>query len=142
DIEKSIQDAEIIYIAVGTPMSESGEANLEYVQAVAKTVGENLNSYKVIVNKSTVPVGTGKMVREIILENLKDKNLEFDVVSNPEFLREGSAVKDCMNMERAIIGADNQEAANIIVNLHKPFNTKTLVTDIETAEMIKYAANA
>lgn len=142
DIAKAIRTAEVIYIAVGTPMSDSGEADLQYVKAVAKTIGENLNNYKVIVNKSTVPVGTGKLVASIIQENRMDQSINFDVVSNPEFLREGSAIADTMNMERAVIGSSSEKAAGIIEELHQPFNTIIVKTNIESAEMIKYAANA
>ncbi|NMH75166.1 UDP-glucose/GDP-mannose dehydrogenase family protein [Bacillus sp. RO2] len=141
DIGAAIQDSDIVYIAVGTPMAETGEANLSYVDAVAKTIGENLNSYKVVVNKSTVPVGTGKRVYNIIQE-VSGGNQEFDVVSNPEFLREGSAIEDTMNMERAVIGASSEKAAGIIEELHAPFNTIILKSDLESAEMIKYASNA
>jgi len=142
EIGNAIQSAEIIYIAVGTPMSPNGEADLSYVTEAAKTVASHMNGYKIVVNKSTVPVGTGKLVQQIIKENLGEPGIPFDVVSNPEFLREGSAVHDCMNMERAIIGATSPEAANAIAELHKPFGTAILMTDLETAEMIKYAANA
>ncbi|WP_025027147.1 UDP-glucose 6-dehydrogenase TuaD [Caldalkalibacillus mannanilyticus] len=141
EINTAIQSSDIIYIAVGTPMSETGEADLRYVKAVANTIGENLNDYKVVVNKSTVPVGTGELVRSIISEHVNN-TIEFDVVSNPEFLREGSAIYDCMNMERAVIGATSEKAADIIAELHAPFKTNILKTDLESAEMIKYAANA
>ncbi|WP_078555849.1 UDP-glucose 6-dehydrogenase TuaD [Bacillus alkalicellulosilyticus] len=141
DIPSAIRDAEIVYIGVGTPMAESGEADLTFVKNVAKTIGENLNGYKVIVNKSTVPVGTGKLVQSIIKEH-STGNVEFDVVSNPEFLREGSALEDTMNMERAVIGATSDKAANIIKEIHEPFNTTIISTNLESAEMIKYAANA
>lgn len=142
DIPSAIRMADIIYIAVGTPMSITGEADLRYVTSVAQTIGENLNGYKVIVNKSTVPVGTGRLVERLIKERLKDVGFDFDVVSNPEFLREGSAIADCMNMERAVIGSDNQRAAQIIAELHQPFNTTIFITDLESAEMVKYASNA
>lgn len=141
EIAKAIQASDVIYIAVGTPMAEDGSADLKYVDAVAKTIGENLNDYKVIVNKSTVPIGTGKRVYEII-QNASNRNVEFDVVSNPEFLREGSAISDTMNMERAVIGATSEKAASIIEELHKPFQTTVVKSNVETAEMIKYAANA
>lgn len=141
DVARAMKEADIIYIAVGTPMAENGEANLQYVDAVAKTIGENLNSYKVVVNKSTVPVGTGKRVYNIIKE-VSGEAQEFDVVSNPEFLREGSAIADTMNMERAVIGATSEKAASIIADLHGPFNTTIIKSDLESAEMIKYASNA
>lgn len=120
DIPKAIEEAEIIYIAVGTPMSETGEADLTFVKSVAEMIGKHLNGYKVIVNKSTVPVGTGKLVQAIIERNSKGE-FPFDVVSNPEFLREGTAIYDTMNMERAVIGATSEKAAAIIEELHKPF---------------------
>ena len=142
NISKAIQDSEVIYIAVGTPMSESGQANLKYVKEVAETIGENLNGYKVIVNKSTVPVGTGQIVKAIIEEHSSNPSIPFDVVSNPEFLREGSAIHDTMNMDRVVIGADNDRASKIIEDIHKPFKTNIVKTNIESAEMIKYASNA
>ncbi|MCM3618700.1 UDP-glucose/GDP-mannose dehydrogenase family protein [Sutcliffiella horikoshii] len=141
DIPSAIRDSEVIYIGVGTPMAPSGEADLTYVKNVAKTIGENLNGYKVVVNKSTVPVGTGKLVASIIKENLNEE-IDFDVVSNPEFLREGSALYDTMNMERAVIGASSEKAATIIKEIHEPFNTTIISTNVESAEMIKYASNA
>ncbi|MGW7159261.1 UDP-glucose dehydrogenase family protein [Paenibacillus taichungensis] len=142
NIPQAIQEAEIIYIAVGTPMSSNGEADLSYVKNAAKSIGENLDSYKVVVNKSTVPVGTGRLVKKIISDYMSNKSISFDVVSNPEFLREGSAVSDCFNMERAVIGAENDRAAQIISELHRPFNTRILITDLESSELIKYASNA
>ncbi|WP_226682037.1 UDP-glucose 6-dehydrogenase TuaD [Sutcliffiella horikoshii] len=141
EIPKAMQEADVIYIAVGTPMAETGEADLRYVDAVASTIGENLNGYKVVVNKSTVPVGTGKRVYNIIKE-VSGGSQEFDVVSNPEFLREGTAIDDTMNMERAVIGATSDKAANIIEELHAPFNTVIIKSDVESAEMIKYASNS
>ncbi|KHD84373.1 UDP-glucose/GDP-mannose dehydrogenase family protein [Bacillus ginsengihumi] len=141
NIAKAIQAADIIYIAVGTPMSQTGEADLTFVKQVAKTIGENLNGYKVIVTKSTVPVGTGRLVASLIRTHSQSSQ-PFDIVSNPEFLREGVAIQDTMNMERAIIGASSEKAFQIIAEVHKPFNTKIVQTSVETAEMIKYAANA
>ncbi|MEX1029311.1 MAG: UDP-glucose/GDP-mannose dehydrogenase family protein [Paenibacillaceae bacterium] len=141
DIDRAIKEAEIVYIAVGTPMSTTGEADLRYVTDVARTIGANLNGYKVIVNKSTVPVGTGRLIQRIINENLIDSNVPFDIVSNPEFLKEGSALNDCMNMERAVIGATSERAASMIAEIHGSFNTHIFITDLESAEMIKYAAN-
>ncbi len=141
NIESAIQASDIIYIAVGTPMAANGEANLTYVENVAKTIGQNLNRYKIIVNKSTVPVGTGKWVKSVIQANVIDPQVTFDIASNPEFLREGSAIYDFMHMERAVIGSDNIEAATAIAELHEPLHTHILLTDIESSEMIKYAAN-
>lgn len=141
DVPNAIREAEVIYIAVGTPMSKGGAADLSFVESVARTIGEHLNGYKVIVNKSTVPVGTGRRIQNIIQSHLSNPNIEFDVVSNPEFLREGSAVKDCMNMERAVIGASSEKAAALIAELHKPFHTQIQITSLESAEMVKYASN-
>jgi UDPglucose 6-dehydrogenase len=142
DIASAIQASDIIYIAVGTPMSITGAADMRFVNEVAKTVGANMNGYKIIVNKSTVPVGTAKLVQRIVQNHLKNPAQAFDVVSNPEFLREGSAIQDCMNMERAVIGATSERAADVIRDLHEPFNTRIFITDVESAEMIKYASNA
>ncbi|GGD65590.1 UDP-glucose 6-dehydrogenase TuaD [Paenibacillus nasutitermitis] len=141
EVGEAIEASDIIYIAVGTPMSETGEADMRYVMSAAKKIGEHLNSHKIIVGKSTVPVGTGELVREVIQANKKLPWVGFDIVSNPEFLREGSAISDCMNMDRAVIGSDNPEAARLIGELHSPFNTRIFTTDLESAEMIKYAAN-
>lgn len=139
EIPQAISHAEIIYIAVGTPMTVTGEADLTYIKQVAKTIGEHLNEYKVIVTKSTVPVGTGKLIASIIKEQT---DTPFDLVSNPEFLREGVAIKDCLNMERAVIGATSENAWQLIADLHRPFTSKIVKTSVETAELIKYAANA
>lgn len=141
NLAEGMKDAEVVIIAVGTPQAPSGEANLEYVENVAVSIGENLNGYKVIVTKSTVPVGTGQRVKNIVKEYSHGK-FEFDVASNPEFLREGSAVYDTMNMDRAVIGVESQKAEDVLTKLHEPFNTEIVVTNVETSEMIKYAANA
>ncbi|TYS12938.1 UDP-glucose/GDP-mannose dehydrogenase family protein [Rossellomorea vietnamensis] len=139
-LNQGMDTADVIIIAVGTPEKASGEADLQYVEAVAKSIGENLNGYKVIVTKSTVPVGTNRRVKELVAKYSGSD--DFDVASNPEFLREGSAIYDTMNMERAIIGVESDKAGEILTELHKPFNTTVMVTTIETAEMIKYASNA
>ncbi len=141
DTAQAVQEAEIVYIAVGTPMSETGEADLTYVRQAAETIGLNLHSYKIIVTKSTVPVGTGKLV-ESIIKSFAGEGREFDIVSNPEFLREGAAIKDSMNMERAVIGASSEKAYEIMAELHKPFTSTVVKADVESAELIKYAANA
>ncbi|QHW34321.1 UDP-glucose/GDP-mannose dehydrogenase family protein [Paenibacillus rhizovicinus] len=141
EVGEAIEASDIIYIAVGTPMSETGEADMRYVMSAAKKIGEHLNGYKIIVNKSTVPVGTGELVREVVQANKRNPWTQFDVVSNPEFLREGSAISDCMNMDRAVIGSDSEAAREIIAELHAPFRTRIFKTDLESAEMIKYAAN-
>ncbi|PKR84607.1 UDP-glucose 6-dehydrogenase TuaD [Heyndrickxia camelliae] len=141
NIKQAIREAEVIYIAVGTPMSPSGEADLSFVEQVAKTIGENVNSYKVIVTKSTVPVGTGRLIESIIKQHLRE-DYPFDIVSNPEFLREGAAIKETLNMERAVIGTESDMAYQIISELHQPFTSTILRVSLETAEIIKYAANA
>jgi len=142
NIPAAICEADIIMIAVGTPMSPSGEADLRYVIEAAKTIGSNLTSYKIIVTKSTVPLGTGKLIEAIIRENLSDPSIPFDVVSNPEFLREGSAVYDSFHVERVVIGASNIEAADEIAKLYQPFKAPIVKTNLESSEMIKYASNA
>ncbi len=141
DLRYGIKNSDIIFIAVGTPSLPDGHADLSQVEVVAKEIAHHMNGYKIVVNKSTVPVGTQKMVARIILEN-QDKPFEFDVVSNPEFLREGTAVHDTMNPDRIIIGTESEKAARIMTTLHDPLGAPIMVTDPESAEMIKYAANA
>lgn len=160
DLAKGVHHGEILFTAVGTPALTNGESDTRYVEAVARGIGENLNcGYKVIVNKSTVPIGSGDWVRMIVMEGLAKQNnpsmkVEFDVVSNPEFLREGSAVYDTFNPDRIVLGGNSKQAINLMKNLYKPLierkfsQDKTLpfvslvVTDLNSAEMIKYAANA
>jgi len=144
DIASAIRSALAVFIAVGTPPQGDGSANLVYVEAVAETIAHNLNDYKVIVTKSTVPVGTGERLREIIGKNLKEQ-VDFDIVSNPEFLREGSAIEDFLRPNRVVIGANSQQAIAIMKDLFRPLyllETPFVVTDIATAELIKYASNA
>lgn len=141
NIKEAVRASDVIFIAVGTPMSRTGNADLSFVKEAAETIGKHLNGYKIIVNKSTVPVGTGRLVASIVWHHAKG-NVAFDVVSNPEFLREGEAVRDTMQMERAVIGTDSSRAFEIMEEIHRPFRTKIIHTSIETAEMIKYAANA
>ena len=143
DINKAIKNSQIIFIAVGTPMSKNGDSDLSAIENVAKTIGANLNSYKVICTKSTVPVGTGKKIEEIIKSI--NKSIEFDYVSNPEFLREGSAVKDFLIPDRVVIGSSSQKAFEIMQDVYRPLylnETPIVNTNVETAEMIKYASNA
>ena len=143
-VDEAIQQADVIFIAVGTPQSDNGEANISAVESVARSIGKNLNSYKVICTKSTVPVGTGNIICELIRENMVDGG-EFDYVSNPEFLREGSAVKDFLWPDRVVIGASSTKAFNIMKDVYSPLyiNEKPILhTNVATAEMIKYAANA
>lgn len=140
-LEEGVANSDIIFIAVGTPSQPDGGADLSAVEAVAKGIAETAKGYKIVVNKSTVPVGTGDWVEKVIEQN-KVHDFDFDVVSCPEFLREGSAVADTMNPDRIVIGANNDEAAEVLKELHKPFNAPMVVTDRYSAEMIKYAANA
>jgi len=139
-IKEGIADVQIIFIAVGTPPTESGEADLTFVKSVAKEIGKNMKSSKIIVDKSTVPAGTGDIVESIIEEYSKGK-YKFDVASCPEFLKEGSAINDFMNPDRVVIGAKRREAAEKVAEIFKPLNTKIVISDIRSAEMIKHASN-
>jgi UDPglucose 6-dehydrogenase len=144
DIKTTIKESNVIFITVGTPPGQNHEADLFAVESVAKQIGKNMNTYKVIVNKSTVPVGTAELVKNIIERNQTGK-YEFDVVSNPEFLREGEAVKDFTNPDRIVIGTDNEKAKKIMVSIYRGIartDKPVFITDIKSAEMIKYASNA
>ena len=143
DIEEEVKKALVIFIAVGTPTRRDGSADLSYIDAVAKSIAENMNGYKVIVTKSTVPIGTGERIKRIIHQYQKEK-VKFDVVSNPEFLREGSAIEDFMRPNRIVIGAESSEAIAIMKDLYSPLyliETPFIITSVPTAEMIKYASN-
>ena len=147
DIKETVEKSNVIFIAVGTPAQDDGSCDLSYVKAVAGCIGTHLNDYKVIVDKSTVPVGTGKQVRQIIQAELdrRGESIEFDVVSNPEFLREGKAIRDCLTPDRVVIGAESEKAVNIMEKVYGVLyinQTPFLITNLETAEMIKYASNA
>jgi UDPglucose 6-dehydrogenase len=144
--EEAVQHAEVIYIAVGTPPDEDGSADLQYVMAVGKTIGQLMQSYKVVVNKSTVPVGTADKVTAVIQQTLTERGFaaEFDVVSNPEFLKEGAAVADCMRPDRIVIGTSSKFAEDIMREVYAPFNRnhdKVIVMDVRSSELTKYAAN-
>jgi UDPglucose 6-dehydrogenase len=142
DLKSAVQKSKVIFIAVGTPTTHSGAADLSAVHAVATAIGKAMNDYKVVVTKSTVPVGTADTVRDLIA---KETNLEFDVVSNPEFLKQGAAVEDFMRPDRIVVGTDSPRAAEILRELYAPFvrtGSPILVVDIRTSEMVKYAANA
>ena len=144
DVADAVEKSLIIFIAVGTPSGSSGSANLEYVYQVAETIGKLMKGYKVIATKSTVPVGTGKEIKEIIQRN-QAEDVAFDVVSNPEFLREGSAIEDFMRPNRVVIGSESEQANAIMKDLYSPLyliETPVVITNVETAEMIKYASNA
>ncbi|MDR1882752.1 MAG: UDP-glucose/GDP-mannose dehydrogenase family protein [Prevotella sp.] len=148
DLGSVINDVDIVFSAVGTPSGEDGSADLKYVLEVARTVGRNLNKYMVIVTKSTVPVGTAKLIKKTIQDELDKRSLsglEFDVASNPEFLKEGAAITDFMQPDRVVVGVESEEARKLMEKLYKPFtlnNYRIIYTDIPSAEMIKYAANA
>jgi len=147
DAAEAIGHCEILLIAVGTPPDEDGSADLKYVLEVARTIGRHLQRPAVVVNKSTVPVGTGDKVREAIAGVLRERgvDLHFDVVSNPEFLKEGAAVEDCMRPDRIVIGADSDHAVEALKRLYGPFNRnhdRFVVMDVRSAELTKYAANA
>jgi UDPglucose 6-dehydrogenase len=144
DVAKAVDKALVIFIAVGTPPKPDGSADLSYVEEVGRGIARTMTGYKVIVTKSTVPVGTGEKLREVINANQSGK-FRFDIVSNPEFLREGSAIEDFMRPNRVVIGADSEQAVAIMKDLYRPLyliETPFVVTDIPTAEMIKYASNA
>ena len=142
-----IDDVEVIFSAVGTPPDEDGSADLQYVLAVAREIGQLMNKYLLVVTKSTVPVGTARLVRDAIREEQQKRgvNIPFDVASNPEFLKEGAAIKDFMHPDRVVVGADSEHAKSLMAKLYRPFmlsSDRMLFTDIPSAEMIKYAANA
>ena len=147
DIQKALGISDICFIAVGTPMGEDGSADLKYVLAVAKSIGEHITKHTYVIDKSTVPVGTAQKVREEVQKALdkRDSNLTFDVISNPEFLKEGAAVEDFMKPDRVVIGADNDGAFEVMRDLYAPFtrnHDRFITMDIKSAEMTKYTANA
>ncbi len=147
DLASVLNEQEIVFSAVGTPPDEDGSADLKYVLQVAKTIGQNLNKYLVVVTKSTVPVGTAGKVRRAIQEELDKRgvDVDFDVASNPEFLKEGSAIKDFMSPDRVVVGVESEKAKKTLTKLYKPFlinNFRVIFMDIPSAEMTKYAANS
>ncbi|MBQ3576840.1 MAG: UDP-glucose/GDP-mannose dehydrogenase family protein [Coprobacter sp.] len=142
-----IDDVEVVFSAVGTPPDEDGSADLQYVLSVAKTFGETIKKYTVLVTKSTVPVGTAQKVKSVIEEELakRGEEIPFDVASNPEFLKEGAAIKDFMSPDRVVVGVESEQAKELMTKLYRPFllnNFRVIFTDIPSAEMIKYAANS
>lgn len=146
-LESCLDDVEVVFSAVGTPPDEDGNADLKYVLQVAKTIGEHMNNYVLVVTKSTVPVGTARKVRETIQAELDKRGLdiEFDVASNPEFLKEGNAVDDFMSPDRVVVGVESERAKKVMTRLYKPFlinNFRVMFMDIPSAEMTKYAANS
>ena len=141
DLHGAVEKAEIIFICVGTPPKDNGETDLSFVEDAAKGIAKFINGYKIIVNKSTVPVGTGDFVRKVIERN-KTHNTDFDVVSNPEFLREGSAIVDALSPDRIIIGAPTKQVAVKLLELYASIGKPMLITDVYSAEIIKYASNS
>ncbi len=140
-IKKAVKESLIIFIAVGTPPKDDGEADLTAIENVSRVIAVNMNSYKLVVGKSTVPVETGKWIEHTIKINLR-KGLTFDVASNPEFLREGTAVDDFLNPDRIVIGASSKKAINLLLDLYKPIKAAKVITDIKSAELIKHASNS
>jgi len=146
-LESVLNEQQIIFSAVGTPPDEDGSADLKYVLQVARTIGQHLNKYMVVVTKSTVPVGTAKLVRQTIQAELDKRHTDitFDVASNPEFLKEGNAIKDFMSPDRVVVGVESEKAKDMLTRLYKPFlinNFRVIFMDIPSAEMTKYAANS
>ena len=147
DLTEVIDDVEMVFSAVGTPPDEDGSADLKYVLQVARQFGQNIKKYTILVTKSTVPVGTARKVKETIQEELKRRgeDIPFDVASNPEFLKEGAAIKDFMSPDRVVVGVESERAKDLMTKLYRPFlinNCRVIFTDIPSAEMIKYAANS
>jgi UDPglucose 6-dehydrogenase len=141
DLPAAIQRSVIVFITVGTPAKDDGQTDLAAVGEVARVIGQSMEHYTVVVNKSTVPVGTGEFVREVI-ESHQQRPVPFDVVSNPEFLREGSAIEDTLRPDRIVIGAPTQQVAMSLLELYAPLERPMIITDVPSAEMIKYASNA
>ena len=144
DVKNAIESSDVIFIAVGTPPGKDHKADLSFVRQVAKDIGIYMNGYKVIVDKSTVPVGTAQLVRDIVKDN-QSSDIDFNVVSNPEFLREGTAINDFMNPDRVVVGVDSEKARKIMENIYKGVarvNRPIMFTDTKSAEIIKYASNA
>jgi UDPglucose 6-dehydrogenase len=147
DLTEVLDDVEVVFSAVGTPPDEDGSADLKYVLAVARQFGQHINKYTILVTKSTVPVGTAKKVKAAIQEELDKRGVQvpFDVASNPEFLKEGAAIKDFMSPDRVVVGTESEKAREVMTRLYKPFlinNFRVIFMDIPSAEMTKYAANA
>ncbi|MEO0071794.1 MAG: UDP-glucose/GDP-mannose dehydrogenase family protein [candidate division WOR-3 bacterium] len=141
NISQAVKESEVCFICVGTPPLESGEPDLTYVESVARDIAFSMDGYRLIVEKSTVPVQTGKWIRKTI-ERYNRKQIPFDVASNPEFLREGSAVRDFLEPDRIVIGVETERARDLLLEIYKPIKAPVLVTDIESAELIKHCSNA
>lgn len=141
DLDKTIQSSDVLFVSVNTPQKEDGSADMTFVENVSRKIADNLNDYKVVVEKSTVPVKTSMWIKKTIT-SCKKKDVDFDVASNPEFLREGSAVSDFLNPDRIIIGVETEKARDILVKIYEKFKDRILVTNIDTAEIIKHASNS
>lgn len=141
NIGEGVKKSQIIFIAVGTPPRENGEADLSYVEKVTKEIVSNMSSYKLVVEKSTVPVETGERIKQTMMAYNK-KKIDFDVASNPEFLREGSAIADFMHPDRIVLGVESKKAKDLLIELYKPLKAPILITDIKSAEIIKHASNS
>ncbi len=147
DLKECLNEVEVLFCAVGTPPDEDGSADLKYVLEVARTVGRYMNKYILVVTKSTVPVGTAQKIKKAIKEEqaLRDVSIEFDIASNPEFLKEGAAIKDFMSPDRVVVGVESERAQKLMSKLYRPFllnNFRVIFMDVPSAEMTKYAANA
>lgn len=141
DLDKTIQSSDVLFVSVNTPQKQDGSADMTYIEAVSRTIAKNLNTYKLVVEKSTVPVRTSFWIKKTIAMH-KKKNVDFDVASNPEFLREGTAVSDFLNPDRIIIGVETKKARDILIEIYKKYEDRVLVTNIDTAELIKHASNS
>jgi UDPglucose 6-dehydrogenase len=141
DLDKAIQSSDVLFVSVNTPQKEDGSADMAFVEGVSRRIAANLNDYKVVVEKSTVPVRTSMWIKKAITLH-KKKDIDFDVASNPEFLREGSAVSDFLNPDRIVIGVETEKARDILVKIYEKFKDRILVTNIDTAEIIKHASNS
>lgn len=147
DLVQCLNDVDVVFSAVGTPSDEDGSADLKYVLEVARTIGKNMTKHQLIVTKSTVPVGTAPLIKQVVQEELDKRGvtLDFDVASNPEFLKEGAAIKDFMSPDRVVVGVESERAKELLTKLYRPFllnNFRVIFMDISSAEMTKYAANA
>ncbi|MEO0226187.1 MAG: nucleotide sugar dehydrogenase, partial [candidate division WOR-3 bacterium] len=140
-IAQGVEKSQVIFIAVGTPPKENGEPDLSSVEKVSQEIGSSMKDYRLIVEKSTVPVQTGKWIRTTI-QRFSQTGVDFDVASNPEFLREGSAIYDFLHPDRIVIGVENERARDLLLEIYKPIDAVKIVTDIESAELIKHASNS
>ena len=141
DLKKTILDSDVLFVCVNTPQREDGSADMTYVEGVSRAIAENLNKYKLVVEKSTVPVRTSSWIKRTV-SLYRKRDVDFDVASNPEFLREGAAVSDFLHPDRVIIGVESEKARELLVKIYEQFRDRILVTNIDTAELIKHASNS